>query len=185
MSDKDIQYVCSPSMVPTKPLFILNIHQCSHRFPWERLTLGTNKPVVVFPTDFDVVIEVYFYIPWGIEVVMFLRNISLNRDVYYFLSSPRASLDPRAGARGLGLGLQLSGNNDIVRSCFISFWRCDVMTFNGFHAKALRARLRRAFVRSYWFSFIYHDRTVDEMIHQNDWVLLPEKVDYSYSVRAL
>jgi len=59
------------------------------------------------------------------------------------------------------------------------------MTFNCFHAKALRARLRRAFVRSYWFSFTYHNHTVDEIINQNYWVLLPKQVDYSYSVRTL
>lgn len=131
------------------------------------------------------VIKVYFYIPWGIGLLMFLRNISLNRNAYYFLSIPRASLDPRADARGLGLSVLILGKTYIVRSRFISNRRCDVMTFNCFHAKALRARLRRAFVYSSWLVFIYHNHTVDEMINQKCWVLLPEKVDYSYSVRTL
>ena len=108
-----------------------------------------RKLVFVFPMALCFVIKVYFYIPWGIGLLMFLRNISLNRNAYYFLSIPRASLDPRADARGLCLGVLLLGKTYIVRSCFISFWRCDAMTFNGFHAKALRVRLRRALVCSY------------------------------------
>lgn len=59
------------------------------------------------------------------------------------------------------------------------------MTFNCFHAKALRARLRRAFVYFYRRSLMKKDPTLDDMINQKSWGFLPKQVDYSHRVCTL